>query len=89
MKFPELSLPPGCKGSCSRLFSISVTAQGKVFKNNLYRFGVLLEQLLKCRRQPCAVRSLKITENSDDNRGPGKTFIGGIGKVNVRNKIEV
>ena len=64
MEFPEFALALRSKGCCRRLSGELVIAQGEILENNLYRFRVLLEQLLKFRDQPGTIRSLEIAENS-------------------------
>ena len=64
MEFPEFALALRSKGCCRRLSGELVITQGKILENDLYRFRVLLEQLLKFRAQPGTIRSLEIAENS-------------------------
>lgn len=68
MVFPEFTLAISGKSCRCRLFGVLVTAQRKILVNHFYRFRVLLEQLLKLRREPGTVRSLKIAEYSENHR---------------------
>jgi hypothetical protein len=45
-----------------------VTSNGEIFENNFDVCGVFFEQLLEFRHKPCTVRSLKITEDRNDDR---------------------
>jgi hypothetical protein len=52
-----------------------VAADREIFKNDFDRLGVFLEHLLKQRRKPRTVLSLKITEVSNDDRRILKSFV--------------
>lgn len=88
MEFPEFALAPCSKGCCRRLYGEFMIAQGEILENNLYRFRVLLEQLLKFRVQPGTVRSLKIAENSDNHRCIPGAFERRIRRVDLHKKVQ-
>ena len=69
MEFPKFALLLRCNGSLGRLDSEFVVAKRKMLKYDFYLLWVLLEHLLEYRHQPGAVRSLKVTEYGNGNRG--------------------
>jgi len=88
MEFPEFALALRSKGCCRCLFGELVIAQGEILENDLYRFRILLEQLLKFRVYPGAIRSLEIAENSKNHRCIPGTFERRIRRVDLHKKIQ-
>jgi len=88
MEFPEFALALCSKGSCRCFFCEFMIAQGEILENDLYRFRILLEQLLKFRVQPGAVRSLKIAENSHNHRCIPGAFERRIRRVDLHKKVQ-
>jgi len=74
VKFPEFTLAIGRQGGCGGLNCIFMASNRKVFVNQFYGSRIFLEQLLKLRRKPCTVPSLKVTENRYDDRRVLRSF---------------
>ena len=68
VKFPEFSLPMGSQCSNGGFKGIFVAVNGKIFMYQSYSGWIFLEQLLKLRRKPRTVSSLKFTEHGDGDR---------------------